>query len=426
MLSFEEGLAIIDAHAVRGTRTAVRPLAEAAGAVLAEEIRADADLPAFDRAAMDGFAFRHADTTGTETFRIAAAIAAGESADVPLAPGDCVKIMTGAPVPGDADTVIPIEDTSAWSPSAQPGPGHPAAQPFTPETRPGRTVSFRRLPSRGAHISPRGEHVRAGQTVLRPGDLLSAQELALIAAVGPPAVRVFSGPTIAFAATGDELIAAGEPPAPGKTRDSNSAALRCQILRAGATPHFLGIVRDREDELRAAIAAGLADDILILSGGISMGEYDLVPQMLAAAGVKIHFRKLRVRPGRPVLFGTRGRTLVFGLPGNPLSTLFGFELYVHPLARVFRHHPRPRTARYHGRLTAGVHTPADWLAFIAGIAEWSADGYAVTPLSSRGSADLLSARGANAILFVPVGTGELEAGATVAFQRLPETGGQPA
>jgi len=422
-VDYQTAIATICEQSRPGQRVISLPIARAGGMVLAEEVTSDVDMPAFDRAAMDGFAFRHADAAtleGAGEFSIVTTIAAGSNAasGISLGARECVKIMTGAMVPTDADTVIPVEQTSGYAEH-------------------GAQVTFHAIPPAGDNVAPKGQDLRDGQIVLSAGALLHAQEIAMLASVGRSQVLVYAGPQIAFAATGDELREPGEPLVPGCIRNSNAYCLETQILNARAEPHSLGILRDRADELRAKIAIGLKRDILILSGGVSMGELDLIPQILEELGVRLFFRKLRVRPGQPTVFGVllEGRaaegdatpspcpTLVFGLPGNPISTLFAFDQYVAPAIRIFRHHPRSLAPRYRGELAEPARKKKrskDFLMLIACRAEWHTDKFLLTPLRTHGSADIFATRGANAIGYLPAGIQVAEAGTMIEFQHLYE------
>jgi molybdopterin molybdotransferase len=409
LLDFTEAIDAVLAHALPGRQVTQRPIHAAAGWVLAEEIRSDSDVPAFDRAAMDGFAFRHVSRPAGSRFRLVATVAAGLPVQLahPLAPDECVKIMTGAPLPEGADTVVPVEETSGFD-------------------APDGFVTFRALPPPGAHRAPRGQSLRRDQVVLTAGQLLAPQEIAMLAAVGCANVPVHAGPRVAFAATGQELREPGQPLPPGCIRNSNAHALWSQILAARAVPQYLGILPDALEPLRASIASGLAADILILSGGVSMGEFDLVPRVLEELGVRIIFRKLRVRPGQPTLFGVVEhedpiqRTLVFGLPGNPISTLFAFDQYVLPAVRVFRRHPRPLAPLYHGRLTAAVRKRAGLLTLSACRSEWDGIGFRLHPLFIHGSADIFAIRDADAVAMLPIEPGVVEPDTLVEFRRLYE------
>jgi molybdopterin molybdotransferase len=410
-LHFEEAIAAILAESRAGERVAEVPIVAAGGLVLAEEIVSDIDMPAFDRAAMDGFAFRHADAdeaTLRDGFHIAGVVAAGPPAAgaLHLGPGDCVKIMTGAPVPPGADTVIPVEETSGYA-------------------EVGQRVRFLAVPTWGSHIASRGMNLKSGAVVLREGRMLQPTEIAMLASVGRATVRVHRGPRVGFSATGEELREPGEPLPPGCIRNSNAYNLWSQILNARAEPHYLGILRDRPDELREKIAAALEDDFLILSGGISMGEYDFVPAILAELGVELRFQKLFVRPGQPTVFGVRDRgdghrTLVFGLPGNPISTLFAFDQYVAPAIRVFRHHPQPLATLYRGVLVETVRKREGFLTLVPCISEWRDDRFLLSPMRPQGSADIYAARGIDAVGLIPAPGTEAPAGTIIGFRKLHE------
>jgi molybdopterin molybdotransferase len=404
--------AILDASR-HGRRVVAVPIRDAAGLILAEEARSDIDMPAFDRAAMDGFAFRHDEAKDPASeFRVVATIAAGEWRAVSLGPRDCVAIMTGAPVPDGADTVIPIEETSAFSPKTTASATAPAPE----------SVRFTSVPAKGSHIAPRGQDVRRDSVVLTEGCRLQAQEIAILASIGYRSVPVYAGPAIAYAATGEELVEPGEPLRPGAIRNSNAYTLGSQILTARAIPHYLGILPDRPEALREKIAEGLERDLLVLSGGVSMGEFDYVPQVLEALGVRILFQKLLVRPGQPTLFGVRDhgekRTLVFGLPGNPISTWLAFDQYVAPAVRVFRGHPQPLTPVLQGELTEAMRKRGAVLMLVPCRARWVEGRYQLDPRRFHGSGDIFAVTGANAVAYLPAGIDEVAAGTRVDFRML--------
>ncbi len=426
-LHFEEAIARILAESRAGDRVLEWPIVDAAGLVLAEEIVSDIDAPAFDRAAMDGYAFRHADARERATsagLLVLGAVIAGaapgmlipdeagrpgtgprEPRPFTLGANECVKIMTGAPVPEGADTIIPVEQTSGYVTA-------------------GERAHFRDIPERGSHIVSRGQNLRAGETVLRPGRLLAPAEVALLASVGRVRVRAHAGPRVAFAATGEELREPGEPLPAGCIRNSNAYNLWAQIRIARAEPAYLGILPDRQDILRERIAAGLEADFLVLSGGVSMGEYDLVTGVLREAGVELRFEKLFVRPGQPTVFGVRdsggARTLVFGLPGNPISTLFAFDQYVAPAIRVFRHHPQPLATTYQGTLTETVRKKAGNLSLVGCVSTWKEDHFELAPTRPQGSSDLAATRGIDAIGMISAEVTEALAGSQIAFRKLHE------
>ncbi|MDA1194983.1 MAG: molybdopterin molybdotransferase MoeA, partial [Planctomycetota bacterium] len=241
-------------------------------------------------------------------FRVTQAVMAGDDPHDVLAPGCAARIMTGAPVPAGADAVVPIEWVRTES----------------------EAMVVERVPREVGNVVPRGAHRRAGDVVARAGTPVLPATLGALASAGLAEVVVARRPTVAILGTGSELVPVHEAPGPGAIRNSNSAALAGQCRRAGASPTDLGIAPDEEGALRAAIARGLDHDVLLLSGGVSMGDKDLVPAALAAEGVRCVFHRWAVQPGGPLWFGVRDRTLVFGLPGNPAATFVGFELLVVP------------------------------------------------------------------------------------------------
>jgi molybdopterin molybdotransferase len=398
MTAFTEALRIARESAVRGEKTAEVDITAATGYVLAETVFSDIDMPPFDRAMMDGFAVRRPDVACEGSLRIAGSIAAGDPPGPPFREGECVRIMTGAPLPRGADTVIPLESV---------------------EEADGR-VRFPLLPLAGAHVSPKGEDVRAGDLVLRAGSLLGPQEIGILAAVGRPSVRIYAPPSVAYVATGDELVEPGEKPGPGQIRNSNAYTLHVQIIEARGIAYNLGVVRDRESDLKKKIEEGLRHDMLLLSGGVSKGRHDLVPALLAACGVQIRFRGVDVKPGYPTLFGARGRTLVCGLAGNPIAALFGFELYVRPAIRAFFRHPRPEAVRHRGELTEGIGKKTGRAALVPCLTEWAGGRILVTPVRTHGSADIFAVAGADSIAILPSETDKIARGEEVEFFRMGE------
>ncbi len=406
-VAFEEALGIILEKAVSGQESVEVSVVESLDYVLAEDVTSEVDMPAFDRAAMDGFAYRHADASLGATFEVTATVAAGRPTEIKLGRSECVQIMTGAPVPSGADTVIPVEQTAS------------PAEEESPDVS--RQIRILSMPSLGANIAVTGEDVRAGCRVLAAGHLIRSQEVAILAALGRQKVRVYPGPRVAFAATGEELVEPGRELLPGQIYNSNAYCLWSQVLVAKAEAHYLGVIRDNREDLRQKIGEGLQQDILVLSGGVSMGQFDLVPEVLAELGVEIAFHRLQVRPGQPTLFGVRAKTLVFGLPGNPVATLYAFDQYVAPAIRLFRRHPQPRATEFQGELTRTVRTKAGFLCLVPCVTEWREGRYWLTPLKPHGSADIFSVTGADALALIPAEAEQVDKGQTVTFHRLFET-----
>lgn len=288
-------------------------LAEGLGRVLCEDVRSGRDVPAFANSAMDGFAVRWSDVEGASsgapaTLKVRAEVAAGGVSRKRVIPGTAIRIMTGAPVPAGADAIIRVEYT---------------------ETRGDRVAVFR-TDARGSHIRPSGEDIRKGQVVLEPGRVLAAADIGLMASIGKATVRVRRRPVVAIVATGDELIGIEDRPARGKVVNSNGYTLSSAVREIGAVPRSFGIVGDSRRRLASTFRKALACDAVITSGGVSMGDYDYVKDALADAGVSMLFWKVAQRPGHPMAFGRMGRRPVFGLPGNPVSSLVSFILYVRP------------------------------------------------------------------------------------------------
>ncbi len=317
MHTVEEALAqIAEALGAVRVRGESVPLAEALGRVLLADVRMDHDVPPFRRAAMDGFALATAEVEPGATFRIEQAVMAGEVPSGPIAGDAAARVMTGAPVPDGAVCVVPFE----WTHDD------------------GQTVTIDRVPRRPVHIVERGDHVAAGDVVLAAGAPVTPAALGALASAGVAAPEVALRPRVAIVGTGSELVPVDHTPGPGAIRNSNNATIAGQCRRAGADAVDLGIAPDDEDALRAAIRAGLEHDVLVLSGGVSRGDLDLVPGCLEAEGVRCLFHRWSVQPGGPLWLGAKqtpgGVRLVFGLPGNPAGVFVGFEVLVVPALRA--------------------------------------------------------------------------------------------
>jgi molybdopterin molybdotransferase len=317
VLSVEEALERILAtvHVLEPERVA---LLEAAARVLAEEVAADRDIPPLTNSAMDGYAVRGAELSPAPArLRVVGEVAAGHVSPVRVEPGTAVRIMTGAPAPAGADTVVRFEDAR----------------------QDGDWVEVLKAPAIGANVRAAGEDVRAGQVLLRPGKVLRPQEIGLLAAVGRVAVAVVRRPRVAILATGDEVVPPDQIPGPGQIRDANSYTVAAQVQRYGGLPLLLGVARDQETLVRRGMREALAQgaDLIVTSGGVSVGDFDLVKQVLAAEG-EMRFWSLNMKPGRPLAFGVvggpatgSGRSVpLLGLPGNPVATMISTELFARP------------------------------------------------------------------------------------------------
>jgi molybdopterin molybdotransferase len=384
----------------------LRPLdAEAAPlgiSVLAEDVASDLDLPPMDKSMMDGYAVRSGDLhDGRATLTVVEEITAGRMPTRTLDPGQAARIMTGAPVPAGADSVVMVENTRLVEPNF-----------VAIEDRP---------PKAGQHIMPRGREMQAGETVLRAGSVLRSAALGLLATVGRRSARVVPAPRVAIIATGDELVEAGTELRPGQIRNSNGPMLVAMVAAAGATPLYLGIGRDDVGALRALIDEGLRADVLVLSGGVSAGTLDLVPGVLKEAGVEAHFHRVAMKPGKPVFFGTGPRgTAVFGLPGNPVSSLVCFELFARPALRRLGGHAEVLTRPITAALAEDFRHRSDRPTYHPAVLEQEPSGRSVRPVAWLGSPDLKALTRANALVVFPPGESTLMAGQT--FDALPLSG----
>jgi molybdopterin molybdotransferase len=368
------------------------PLADAAGRVPAEDARSVVDLPPFDRSAMDGYAVRAVDTDPPAPLALAGAIAAGEVADAPLAPGTAVGITTGAALPDGADAVLRVEDAVLDGDRVTP------AGPLSP----------------GLHVRYRGEDVARGDVLAPAGEPLTFQRVTALASAGVGEVAVHRRPVVHVIATGTELLEVGAPPQPGRIHESNRLTLALLAERAGAAAVLHPVVPDDPDATRAAIAAGLAADVLLVSGGVSVGPHDHVKPALEEAGVEEDFWRVRLKPGKPLWFGRRGATLVFGLPGNPLSTVACFLLFVGPALRRMQGEADAQPIAVPARLTVPARAADGRTTLLTARLAHGPDGMReATPTEGQGS-HLTGALGASdAFAVIPHTAGELPAGAIV-------------
>jgi molybdopterin molybdotransferase len=390
LLTMEEAVAAILAE-VRPLAVESVPIGDARGRFLAEDAVAQVDLPPFPSSAMDGFAVRSADTPGT--LPVVFRIAAGRPASQPLRAGEAMGIATGGVVPQGADAVIPIEyvvdhDNEVEIPDAV---------------------------AAGANVRPRGGDVAAGSVVASAGVRLSAAQMGAVAAAGLPAVRSTQRPRASVLTTGTELRTPGEPLGPGEVYEANGLMLAAQLVAAGASVEVLPAVADDEDAHRRALERALEADLVVTSGGVSVGPHDLVRRIEAELGVREIFWGVAVKPGKPLAFGVREGSLVFGLPGNPVSSLVGFELFVRPAVLALQGASDPRPRFEPGTLAAAVRRNAERDEFLRGN---RLDGDAlprIAPLSGQESHMIARAASADVLVHVPRGEGELSAGSEVRY-----------
>ena len=394
MLSFDQARQVVVAQSKsrRGPRpTVALSVSEAIGNVLAEEVHTDREYPPFDRATRDGYAVRASEATLDATLSCVGEIKAGDSVTEPLVPGTCIQIMTGAAVPPGGDAVVMIEFTR----------------------RNGDTVTFERPTRAGQNIVSRGSEARAGELVLGVGLWLGFAELAVAAQVGAAVLRCYQKPRVAILSTGDEVVPITETPGPFQIRNSNSVSLAAQVRLAGGEPVSLGNALDRVDDLSAKIEQGLREDLLVLSGGVSMGKYDLVESVLKGLGAEFYFDAVAIRPGKPVVFGRCGNTLILGLPGNPVSTMVTFQLLAIPAIDVLSGaEPRPLPL-LEATLQQSVKEKTTLAHFLPARLEWSDEAPGVRVLRWQGSGDITALTRANCFLLLPADRQDISAGETV-------------
>ena len=372
------------------------PLAAARGRVLAAPVRAPRDVPPFRNSAMDGFAVRSADVAAASAaspavLRVLETVGAGSVATQPVAAGSAIRIMTGAPLPDGADAVVRVEDTA----DAPVG------------------VAVRAAVGRGANVREAGEDMRAGELVLDAGRLLRPADIGLLASLGASMLRVARRPRVAILSTGDELVDLGEPLGPGQIVNSNAYTLAAAVEEAGAEPVHLGIVRDKPELIRAAFADAMTADMALSTGGVSVGSFDYVRQILGELGYQERFWKVAQKPGKPLTFGRCGRTPVFGLPGNPVSSLVCFYLYVVPALRTVMGLDRVHMASAAATLVEGVRKAPGLTEFVRCSLQGSPDDYRARSTGTQSSGALRSLSLGDALIVGPPDAAQLEAGARV-------------
>jgi molybdopterin molybdotransferase len=399
VLSFEEARRLVEAHAAgvatRATETV--DLLEAAGRVLGEPIVADRDFPPFPRATRDGYALRAADlATLPAVLKVIGEIKAGEKwAKIPVGvePGQAVAIMTGAPVPTGADAVVMVEHTK----------------------RRGERIEVARGLDAGENVVARGAEARLDGVLLERGVLLNDAAVALAASVGKARVEVFAKPRVAILSTGDELVGLEELPGPTEIRNSNTYSLAVQVKAAGGDPVLLPVAPDERGRLLELIEEGLQADLLVLTGGVSMGRYDLVEQVLAEMRAEFFFTGAKIQPGRPVVFGrvqcgsgqARAHELpsqakfFFGLPGNPVSTMVTFELFVRPLVEALAGMAAQKLKFLHAKLKSEIRVKTGLKRFLPSILSGEFESSTVELVPWQGSGDIAATARANCYIVVP-------------------------
>jgi molybdopterin molybdotransferase len=401
LLSFADARQIVERRAatLSPTEPELTGLLDAVGLVLAEDLLADRDFPPFPRATRDGFAVRAADVQSVPARLLRVGeIKAGatvEQSAINVGLGEAVEIMTGAPVPAGADAVVMVEYTASAN----------------------ARVTVQRAVKAGENVVPVGAEARRGDVMVLKGTRVQHAAVAVAAAVGRPEIAVFRRPRVAVLATGDELVDVNLPPGPNQIRNSNSYSLAAQVYEAGGEAVILPVARDDVADLALLLRKGLDADLLLLSGGVSAGKYDLVEEVLASRGAEFFFTGVAIQPGKPVVFGEvalNGKTTpFFGLPGNPVSTMVTFQLFVRPMLDALagaKPAPLPFTQAI---LKVPLRTKIGLMRFLPAKLDGEHDKPGVELVQWQGSGDLMAASTANCYIVVPPDREQFEAGETV-------------
>jgi molybdopterin molybdotransferase len=434
VLSFEDAYEAVREHCRGILKAGDRPseevlLMQGLGRVLAEPVKADRDFPPFPRATRDGFALRADDLArGVTLLRVVGQVRAGDSYDLPVASGEAVEIMTGAAVPAGADAVVMVEYTERKSQEVnhkgregtqrRQEPEHTnadmgdvlglrKAEQDLPEEGPPEAavaeelVEIKRTVTAGENIVPAGAEAQAGQELLPAGIRLGPAQIALAAAAGKASVKVYRKPRVAILSTGDELVEVAEKPGPSQIRNSNSYSLAALVAECGGEPVQLPIAPDEEGKLTELVHEGLKADMLLLSGGVSMGKFDLVEQALKTLGAKFFFTGALIQPGKPVVFGEVGSVPFFGLPGNPVSVMVTFELFARHVVEALSGAGPGRLKSAKAKLKKDFKTKTGLTRFLPARLDGGLDNPEVEMVPWQGSGDMLAAARANCYLMVP-------------------------
>jgi molybdopterin molybdotransferase len=395
MLSVEEALERILTE-IRPLNIVQVPLPEAYGLVLAEDVIAQEEIPPFANSAMDGFALLSKDSHPRDgkppRLRVSGGVAAGYVADHAVQEGTAMRVMTGAPIPPGADTVIQVELTRYDGPEST-------------------WVEILEEVPPGNNIRPTGEDMHRGQKVLARGSEIGPWEIGILATLGWATVPVVRRPRVAILGTGDEVIEVDEPLRPGKIRNSNSYLLEAAVRKAGAEPHRLGVARDTTESLREKFTEAVTYDLILTSGGVSVGDFDLVKNIMQEQG-QINFWRINMRPGKPVAFGHIGTVPLLGLPGNPVSSAVTFELFGRPVIRKMMGHTRLLKPQIDVVVEDGVGDRAMRRHYVRAYVEWRDGHFVAHTTGNQGSHILTSLLNANALVIVPEGGVEVHPGDT--------------
>ena len=392
ILSFEDARHVVEEQAAglapRGKESV--DLLDASGRVLAESLVADRDFPPFPRATRDGYALRSGDLKqAPASLNVIGEIKAGaENLPAKLNSGEAAAIMTGAPVPEGADAVVMVEYTSSA----------------------GDRVEITRGVTRGENVVPAGAEARRGDGLLQPGTRLDAAAIAIAASIGKAEVEVYLRPRVAVLSTGDEVVDIHRQPGANQIRNSNSYSLAAQIIAAGADPVLLPVAPDEPTRLQELISQGLQSDLLLITGGVSMGKYDLVEQVLGAVHAKFFFTGAQIQPGRPIVFGRVAGKYFFGLPGNPVSTMVTFELFAKPVIEALSGMARRKLVFVHARVKAEIKTKTGLKRFLPAVLSGEFEKAEVELVRWQGSGDIAATARSNCYIVIPPDRERIAAG----------------
>jgi len=396
VLTFEDARHLVEQHAsgLRPTHAESMCLLDSAGRILAEPIFADRDFPPFRRATRDGYAVRAADLGSLPvTLNVVGEIKAGASANSPtIANGQAAAIMTGAAAPIGSDAVVMVEYTAAK----------------------GSEVEITRGVFAGENIVPSGAEAKCGDQLLTAGTRVDHRAIAVAASIGKSQLHVYKKPRVAILATGDEIVQIDSAPGPFEIRNSNSYSLAAQVAAVGGDPVVLSVAPDETNRLRELIAEGFKADLLLLSGGVSMGKYDLVEQVLTEFGAEFFFTGAQIQPGRPIVFGKSKNKYFFGLPGNPISTMVTFELFVRPILDALAGLAPQKLMFMHAKLKAEIKAKTGLTRFLPAILSGEFDQTEVEIVQWQGSGDIAAAARANCYVVIPPDRDRIAAGEWIA------------
>jgi molybdopterin molybdotransferase len=403
MINVDEALKII-LSAVKRLESENTPLIKSLGRALSEDIYAGSDIPGFDNSAMDGYAVRFSDTINAskvkpKTLEVICDIKAGDEPKASLKENQSARIMTGAIIPKGADSVIMVEDTLRIA----------GKEKFT---------QILKEVKRGENIRKKGEDIKKGELVIPSGKELSSAHIGILASLGMSRINVYRKPRVAILATGDELIEIDKELTPGKLRNSNTYTLYSQVLKCGAIPKNLGIAKDKPEQLEKKIREGLDCDIILTSGGVSVGDYDFVKHILAKMGTNIKFWQVAMRPGKPLVFGVIKGKLVLGLPGNPVSSMISFEVFVRPAILHMMGRIHEERNEVDAVLEECITKKKGLRYFLRAYTHWKDGVYLTRTTGPQGSGILKSMALANSLIILPEEEEKIEKGVRVTVKFL--------